>query len=222
MGWDILLNGLGYAAAAATIVSQRMRTMIPLRAAAIAANLLFIAYGAFGRYWPTLILHLILLPLNIERLIGMLRLVKRIRFAAQGDFNADWLRPYTRRCSMPAGTLIWRQGEIADTALYLLSGEVRYRETGRVVGPGHFVGDLGIFAADRQRTLSSECTSDVEALAISYDELTQLYFQNPKFGFYLVQTIIRNLRGHIAALEAKQAGALSAPPRETPPPGPAS
>jgi hypothetical protein len=35
-GWDIVVDTLGLAAGAATVAAQRMRTMIPLRAAAIA------------------------------------------------------------------------------------------------------------------------------------------------------------------------------------------
>jgi hypothetical protein len=45
---------------------------VPMRVSAIAANLLFIAYGGLGPFYPVLVLHLILLPLNLGRLIEAL------------------------------------------------------------------------------------------------------------------------------------------------------
>ena len=209
MNNDILVTALGYAAAVATIVAHRMRTMIPLRVAAIVANLLFIAFGSIAMLLNVLFLHLILLPLNIRRLIEMQRLIARVRAAAEGDFVADWLRPFTRRVGLPAGTVLLRRGEVATTAYFLLRGTFRYVETGRVVQPGQFFGDLGIFAHDRRRTNTGICDTEVEALELSYEELTQLYLQNPRFGFYYVRGIVGNLREHIALLEGARDRALA-------------
>ena len=196
------VTALGYAAAVATIVAQRMRTMIPLRVAAIVANLMFIAFGTLATLWNVLFLHLVLLPLNVRRLLEMQRLVARVRDAAEGDFMAEWLRPFTRRIVLPAGTVLFRRGDVATTAYYLLRGEFRYEETGRTVDSGWFFGDLGIFADDRRRTNTGICETEVEALELSYEELTQFYLQNPRFGFYYVRQVVRNLREHIALLEA--------------------
>lgn len=203
---ELLATALGYAAAIATIVAHRMRTMIPLRVAAIVANLLFIAFGALGALWHVLFLHVVLLPLNIRRLVDMRRLVARVRGMAEGEFDPEWLRPYTRRARFPAGTVLFRRGDRATTAWFLLRGEFRYTETGRMVDRGKFFGDLGIFAQDQRRTNTGVCVTDIEALELSYDELTQLYLQNPGFGFYYVRNVVRNLREHITLLEAGQGG----------------
>lgn len=199
---EMAVTAIGYAAAIATILAQRMRTMIPLRVAAIVANLLFIAFGALALLWNVLFLHLVLLPLNLQRLVEMRRLVARVRDAAAGDFVADWLRPFTRRIVLPAGTVLFRRGDAAQTAYYLLRGAFRYAETGRVVAPGGFFGDIAIFADDRRRTNTGICETEVEALELSYDELTQLYLQNPRFGFYYVRQVVGSLREHITLLEA--------------------
>jgi CRP/FNR family transcriptional regulator, cyclic AMP receptor protein len=198
----LLLATLGYGAALLTIVSQQMRTMIPLRVTAIGANLLFIGFGALGAQWNVLALHLVLLPLNLRRLRDMQRLIVRIRDTAEGSFDAEWLRPYARRATFPAGTLLFRRGDAADAAYYLLAGEFRYLETGRVVRPGQFFGDFAIFAEDRRRTNSGVCDTAIEALVLDHDELVALYLQNPRFGFYYVRNVVRNLREHIASLEA--------------------
>ena len=58
----------GYAAVASSIITCAMKTMIPLRVVSMTCNALFIVYGFFSGIYPTLILNLILLPLNTVRL----------------------------------------------------------------------------------------------------------------------------------------------------------
>ena len=59
----IWIEALGYIAAVCTLATYSMKTMIPLRISGIIANCFFIAFGFFGAIYPTLILHVILLPL---------------------------------------------------------------------------------------------------------------------------------------------------------------
>ncbi len=65
---------LGFAASATTIVAFACRQMFALRLAAIGANVLFIAYSLTLGLVPILVLHCILLPLNVFRLLGFFRL----------------------------------------------------------------------------------------------------------------------------------------------------
>jgi hypothetical protein len=69
---------MGFAAGAATLVAFAQRTSVPMRVAATASNLCFIAYGALGALYPPLILHSILLPLNL------VQLVREVRSRARG------------------------------------------------------------------------------------------------------------------------------------------
>jgi hypothetical protein len=62
---------LGWAACGMTFATFIQRGMLPLRAAAILANLLFIGYAAMGHYPPVLALHLALLPINCQRLSAL-------------------------------------------------------------------------------------------------------------------------------------------------------
>ena len=64
-----LVDAFGFVASIMTLVAFAQRSMLPMRVAAIAANIFFIAYGALGPYYPVLSLHLVLLPLNLRRLI---------------------------------------------------------------------------------------------------------------------------------------------------------
>jgi hypothetical protein len=60
---------LGFSACGVTLITFAQRRMWPMRIFAIAANILFIGYGAIGLLYPVLLLHLVLLPLNVIRLI---------------------------------------------------------------------------------------------------------------------------------------------------------
>jgi hypothetical protein len=64
-----LVDTLGFIASIMTLVAFAQRSMLPMRVAAIAANIFFIAYGAMGPYYPVLTLHLVLLPLNLRRFV---------------------------------------------------------------------------------------------------------------------------------------------------------
>ncbi len=64
---------LGFTACAATLLTFAQRRMWPMRVFAIAANIFFIGYGALGLLYPVLLLHLVLLPLNMARLIQLVQ-----------------------------------------------------------------------------------------------------------------------------------------------------
>jgi len=61
-------DAVGSAAAVMTLVTFARPRMLAMRMSAIAANLLFIGYGALGGFYPVAALHVVLLPLNILRL----------------------------------------------------------------------------------------------------------------------------------------------------------
>jgi CRP-like cAMP-binding protein len=42
-------------------------------------------------------------------------------------------------------------------------------------------------APDNRRTATLECIEDGEALSITYEQVEQLYYQNPTFGFYFLR-----------------------------------
>ena len=75
----ILPDLVGSLAALAMITTFACNRMVRLRLAAIAANLLFIAYAAMLGLWPILLLHGILLPLNLWRLVVHCRASHAVR-----------------------------------------------------------------------------------------------------------------------------------------------
>ena len=191
--------------AAASLYAAHSRTIIPLRVAAIVANVLVIFY-AYGRgTYPSLLLNALLLPLNAVRLRAMYKLVHDVDAATRGDLNVDWLLPYTRPKHFKAGDVMMARGEYATAAYYVVSGEVELIELGRTYGKGNLLGEIGLFAPDGRRSMTIRCKTDVETARIDYDRFKELYFQNPQFGLHLLHLIVARLQesrgpGHAAAL----------------------
>lgn len=200
---------LGYLATAFNIAAYSMRTMIPLRILAIISNAVFIVYGATGGVYPVLVLHTILLPLNAYRLRQMVQLVRSIRSAHIGDMQTDWLKPFMARRRYKAGETLFRRNEVADEMYIPLSGRFALAESGIAVPFGQMVGELGFLAPDNRRTQSLECVADGDVLAISYDDLRQLFFQNPAFGFYFLRLTTGRLFDNLTRLEGEVAAAAA-------------
>jgi hypothetical protein len=62
------LDLLGFAAAAAVLAGFCMNSIRHLRMAALASNLLFVLYGLFAHIYPFVILHIVLVPINLQKL----------------------------------------------------------------------------------------------------------------------------------------------------------
>jgi CRP/FNR family cyclic AMP-dependent transcriptional regulator len=65
-----IVDAIGYLAAALVLATFCMRDMRRLRWLAIASNLAFIAYAVLADLAPVLVLHLLLLPVNVQRLMA--------------------------------------------------------------------------------------------------------------------------------------------------------
>ena len=60
---------LGWVAAAATLATFYCQGMVRLRSLALVSNVCFIGFALSQSIWPVLVLHLLLLPLNLVRLL---------------------------------------------------------------------------------------------------------------------------------------------------------
>jgi CRP/FNR family transcriptional regulator, cyclic AMP receptor protein len=193
----------GYVGALFVVASFVTRTMIPLRALSAGSNLCFMIYAFFDGLYPTLALHSALLPLNLMRLVQMVRLVRRVRVAVDSDQTMIWLKPYMRRRRCRRGECLFKKGDVADTMYYIVSGSFRLPELGIRRLPGEFVGELGLLAPKGQRTQSLECEADGDVLSIRYDQVHELFFQNPDFGFYFMQLAAGRLFHTLELLEER-------------------
>jgi len=183
------------------VATLLMRTMVPLRVTGIISDVFFIGYGVLSGTVTTLMLYILLLPINIFRLGQMLKLVKRARIAAQGDLSMDWLKPFMTRRQYRKGDVLFRKGDRANEMFYTVTGKFLVTELGIELPPGRLVGELGFLSPDNRRTQSLECTEDGQVLAITYDRLLEIYFQNPEFGYYFLRLSTERLLQNIARLE---------------------
>ena len=200
-----LATAVGICAATLVFLTFATKTMVPLRILGMASNVFFIAYGYLQPALPILILHGVLLPLNGLRLHQMLRLTRQVAAAGRSDLNLDWLTPYGSRRRLAEGEVLFCKGDPADRMAIVLRGHFRVAELGVDLGPGQVVGELGLLAPEGARTRTVECTAAGEILEISYDQVRQLYFQNPAFGFAFLELTARRLFDTIARQEAAAA-----------------
>jgi Cyclic nucleotide-binding domain len=202
----------GYLAAGLVFFTFYMKTMIPLRVTGLCANVAFITYGALNGLYPVLILHVILLPLNGLRLMQMMTLTRQVREAAQGDLNMDWIKPFTTARHATAGEVVFRKGDEAPNLFVIVSGRYRLAESGIALSPPQVVGEFALLAPERKRTQTLECVEEGTLLQLGYSQVEQLFFQNPKFGFYFLKLITARLFANIERLESENAALRAAQP----------
>ena len=183
------------------VATLLMRTMVPLRVTGIISDVFFIGYGVLSGTVTTLMLYILLLPINIFRLGQMLKLVKRARVAAQGDLSMDWLKPFMTRRKYGKGDVLFRKGDRANEMFFTVTGKFLVTELGIELPPGRLVGELGFLSPDNRRTQSLECTEDGQVLTITYERLLEIYFQNPEFGYYFLRLSTERLLQNITRLE---------------------
>lgn len=89
---------LGYAASAMVLATFCMSSMPYLRLVAIGSNILFILFGSVAHIYPVLVLHLVLLPVNLARLmqirgrVDAYRALRRMRSRPASRFVNDPVR----------------------------------------------------------------------------------------------------------------------------------
>ena len=172
-----------------------MKTMIPLRIVAITSNVAFVMYallglkyGIFGRVYPILVLHSSLLPLNVLRLREIKRLINAVNTASKSE-TFEYLIPYMRSERHPKGEMLFRKGDAADKLYMIEEGSIFFPELGKRLSSGAVFGEVGLFAPQGVRSLSALCEEDCRLHAITKDKVLELYYQNPRFGFFLIRMV---------------------------------
>jgi hypothetical protein len=189
------------------------RTMVPLRVSNMFGCAFFAGFGVLSGDIKTLLLYLLLLPINGLRLHQMLNLVKKARNAAKGDMSIEWLKPFMTERKYRKGDVLFRKEDAAHEMFLTVTGEFLVTEIGVVVPPGRLLGELGFLSPNNRRTATVECTENGHVLTIAYDKLLEIYFQDPQFGYYFLVLTSQRLLENIARLEAIIAQNKPAPPQ---------
>ena len=193
-----LIDMLGWIAAVFTLAAYSMRTMLPLRFAAIGANICFIGFGYASGALPILVLHCLLLPFNAYRLWELLNGLRKLRAARGKPDDFSWLRDVATAARRDDGSYVFRKGDRPDNLYYLDRGEVLLEEIGVTLHAGDIFGEIAFFTEAKQRTASARCIGPCRILAIDEARFMALYHQNPAFGLAIVQLIAKRLMDGIA------------------------
>ncbi len=197
----MLMQVVAWIASVFVFLSFFMKTMIPLRIIAIISNLTFITYallglkfGIFGKVYPIFILHVMLLPLNILRLYQMIKLIKKVQEASQGNETAGYLIPYMNKNIYRDGDVLFKRDDFADRIYFIQKGNIYLPKVDKTMPEGSVLGEVGIFAPDNRRAATAVSRGDAVIYDIHRDKVLELYYQNPKFGFYLIRSVSQIVR----------------------------
>lgn len=200
---------VGWFASALVFATFFMRTMIPLRVVAIISNvgfmgyaLLGLRYGVFGRLYPILVLHACLLPLNVVRLRQLRGLVRAVRSVSEDDAIRA-LIPFMRTETRSAGDVLFRRGDPADNLYVIQQGSVAFPEIEKRIEAGPVFGEVGLFAPEGKRALTAVCEVDCRLATITKDKTLELYYQNPKFGMFLIRLVSDYARENAALVTGR-------------------
>ena len=186
------------------VVAAFVRTMIPLRLLAVGSNVGLLIYGALRPQPITMMIAATLLPINIYRAIEMTRLTRRVnRAEVAGNQSGLWLRPYMKPRRLRAGQVLFRKGDRADRMYLLVEGDMELADIGIKLDSGRIFGEIALFSPDKIRTHTVRCVTPCTVLAISYGTVKQLYFQNPAFGFHLIELLASRLGNDVERAERR-------------------
>jgi CRP-like cAMP-binding protein len=105
----------------------------------------------------------------------------------------EWLKPFSRSKAVSAGEVMFRKGDPAGEILFVLGGSFRAVEAGVTLEKGDLIGELGLITKGHTRTQTVVCEQDGALLLLTYDEVRQMYYQNPRFGFFLLELVAERL-----------------------------
>ena len=200
------------AASVFVVATYTMRTMIPLRVFGMLTNLVLMITAIPFHSFLQFGLHAGLFCLNGYRLHQMLQLVRDVKKSVSSNLSMEWLKPFMTERKCRAGEVLFYKDEPADSMFYIVSGRYRLVESGIEVQVGAITGEFGMLSPSNVRTQSLECIESGVILSVTYDQVEQLYVQNPAFGFYFLKLVTARLFQNIDRLEQRvaQQAALAA------------
>jgi CRP/FNR family cyclic AMP-dependent transcriptional regulator len=192
----MIMQIVAWIAAILVFLAFFMKTMVPLRIVAITSNVAFISYallgvhyGIFEKVFPIFVLHISLLPLNVFRLYQIKQLIRKIHEASGHEDSVEYLIPYMKKKTYAKGEVLFHKGDTADKIYFIQKGIVTISEVNKHLTQGTVFGEVGIFASYTTRSASAICSEESEIYSIHHDKVIELYYQNPKFGFFIAHLL---------------------------------
>lgn len=196
---------IGFAASALVFLTFCMQTLLPLRLIATASNLLFIAYEWIAGLAPIMILHMLLLPVNIWRLVQQLQMRNRLKQSLADQTDISLLVPFMTLEAYKDGAVLFNEGEPADRLLLIIQGEVIVDGVGGVLGKGTILGEMGLFSGKGRRTATISAVGSVSAGWINRATVIKIFRDHPDFALALTRMMVTRLADNQQALRQQLA-----------------
>ena len=184
---------LGLLGVALTLTSYAMKNMLALRYLALASNVAFMAYGLHDSIVISVLLNGALIPVNARRLWEIRRVTREISQATADTPVSEWLLPHMNRRTFKAGEILFHRGSHANHLYYLHEGQLKLQEINRILNSGELIGEIGVFSPEKARTQTLIGHTDGVLYEMSEEMVYQLYYKNPKLGFYLIRLLALHL-----------------------------
>lgn len=125
---------VGWLAAALTLATFSMKTMIWLRGVAIGSNCAFIVYSLISSQYPILILHSIMLPFNSVRLYQAWLARTHSKTFQLPQFDRSWIQDLAKIKTFPEGAVVFERGDEPRFVYFIVKGKVLVVDANVVLG----------------------------------------------------------------------------------------
>ncbi|WP_380053942.1 cyclic nucleotide-binding domain-containing protein [Falsihalocynthiibacter sp. SS001] len=202
---------IGFAASALVFLTFCMQTLLPLRMIAAASNILFIIYAVVAGLTPILVLHGLLFPVNIWRLLQQLKVRRRIASTFNHPPEVGILMPFMTLEKFEAGSKIFSKGDPADRLYVIIQGEVRVEGVEQTIKEGEIFGEIGLFSGEGLRTGTVSAVGQVEAAWINRPTVIKIFEDHPDFALALTMLISSRLVENQNTLHSQLATNITVP-----------
>jgi len=126
-----------------------------------------------------------------------LALLKTVPLFAMCDAReVERLGMLVEEVDLPAGRVLFKQGDTAQELFIIVSGEVRVERDGAVLnlcGPGEIFGEIALVAGG-PRTATVTCVTDCRLLVLGRREFHSLMDEFPGLKMRVLETLARRVR----------------------------
>jgi CRP/FNR family transcriptional regulator, cyclic AMP receptor protein len=117
-------------------------------------------------------------------------------FAACSSREIERLGMLTEEVDLPAGRVLFNQGDSAQELFIVVSGEVRVERNGSVLavrGPGEFFGEIAL-VAEGERTATATCLSPSRLLVLGHRDFHSLMDEFPDLKVRVLEALAHRVR----------------------------
>jgi CRP-like cAMP-binding protein len=114
-------------------------------------------------------------------------------FLGLGDAELQKIIPICREETLPQGTVIWKEGDIADRIYILQKGKARINLRGKsnidVTEPGRILGWSAFVKYNKYYTATAECLEDSAFIRIVAADIMSLFRENQSIGLKVMDNL---------------------------------